>query len=242
MFSLLFAVYCLAIVTIFMVLSALALVICYPFDKQRKAVHWCSKILCMCFWYAPITWKRRISGKENIDPSQPYVIVINHNSMVDILSLYFLPLVFRWVSKREVFRIPWIGEYLYLHGDIAIERGSAEAMIKVREQGKMWLGKGASVAIFPEGTRSKDGEIHRFKQGAFILAKEAGVPILPVVFDGTTTVFRRDRKWLFNWHEVLTVRALKPISAEEVASREASELASLTHDMMVEALAEIRSK
>lgn len=241
MFTLLFGIYSIVIVTLFMILSALALVVCYPFDSGRKAVHWCSKVLCMCFWRIPPTWRITVEGLENVDRHQPYVIAINHNSMVDIISLYFIPLTFRWVSKREVFRIPWIGEYLYLHGDIAIERGSAEAMVKVREQGKMWIGRGVSVAIFPEGTRSKDGEIHRFKQGAFLLAKEAGVPVLPVILDGTTTVFRKDRKYLFNWREHLTVRALKPISAEEVAASEPSELAVRTHDMMAEALADIRS-
>ena len=78
--------------------------------------------------------------------------------------------------------MPFMGPLLTIHGDIPIERGNAaEAMAKVLRLGKLWLSRGASVAIFPEGTRSKTGEINRFKAGAFSLAKEAGVEILPIV-------------------------------------------------------------
>ena len=159
-----------------------------------------------CQSAATLTWKRKISGLENVDKNKPYVIVINHNSMVDIISLYFVRLNFRWVSKQEVFRIPFIGPMLWMHGDIAIQRGRAtESMKKVIRDGMMWLNRGVSVAIFPEGTRSKNGEIQRFKGGAFVLAKEAGVDILPVVMDGTTKIFR-PKSIFFNWKHCLTLK------------------------------------
>lgn len=239
MLSLLFYIYTLAAITVFFVLSAVALVVCWPFDKGRRVVHELSRILCMCFWRVPPTWKRDISGLENVDRSQPYVIVLNHNSMVDIISLYFVPLNFRWVSKREVFRIPFIGGFLMLHGDIAIERGrAAEAMHKVIHDGKEWLSRGVSVAIFPEGTRSKDGEMHRFKQGAFVLAKEAGVPVLPVVLDGTRNLLKPS--FLFNWRHRLTVHVLPPVPAERVRDMELQELMSEVHGMMAGELSAIR--
>ena len=160
--------------------------------------------------------------------------------MADIISLYFLPLNFRWVSKEEVFRIPYIGPLLIAHGDIPIQRGRAsEAMAKVVNDGKMWISRGASIAIFPEGTRSKDGEIHRFKQGAFALAKEAGVEILPVVMDGTRNIFKPKSYW-FNWKHRLTVKVLPPISAERVAVTEPADMAKEVQEMMTGALAEIR--
>jgi len=177
---------------------------------------------------------------EHIDPNKSYVITLNHQSMADIISLYFLPLNFRWVSKQEVFRIPYIGPLLIAHGDIPIQRGrAAEAMAKVVNDGKMWISRGASIAIFPEGTRSKDGEIHRFKQGAFALAKEAGVEILPVVLDGTRNIFKKKSYW-FNWKHRLTVKVLPPISAERVAATEPAEMAKEVQEMMTSALAEIR--
>lgn len=193
----------------------------------------------MCFWYGVPTWRRKIEGLENIDKKKSYVIVINHNSMVDILALYFLPLNFRWVSKREVFRIPYIGQLLTIHGDIAIDRSKgADSMRKVTEDGKMWIGRGASIAMFPEGTRSKSGEMGRFKQGAFALAKEAGVEILPVVMHGTRTVL--NKFYLVNWRNVLKVSVLPPISAEEVAATPMPELMEKTRTMMYEKYNQLR--
>ncbi len=193
----------------------------------------------MCFWYGVPTWRRKIEGLENIDKKKSYVIVINHNSMVDILALYFLPLNFRWVSKREVFRIPYIGQLLTIHGDIAIDRSKgADSMRKVTEDGKMWIGRGASIAMFPEGTRSKSGEMGRFKQGAFALAKEAGVEILPVVMHGTRTVL--NKFYLVNWRNVLKVSVLPPISAEEVAATPMPELMEKTRTMMCEKYNQLR--
>jgi 1-acyl-sn-glycerol-3-phosphate acyltransferase len=159
--------------------------------------------------------------------------------MVDILALYFLPLNFRWVSKREVFRIPYVGQLLTIHGDIAIDRSKgADSMRKVTEDGKMWIGRGASIAMFPEGTRSKSGEMGRFKQGAFALAKEAGVEILPVVMHGTRTVL--NKFYLVNWRNVLKVSVLPPISAEEVAATPMPELMEKTRTMMCEKYNQVR--
>ena len=240
MLTLIFALYTIVELTFWFIVSWIVLGVCYPFDKARKAVHWCSKMICMMFWKAPFTWKQCVSGLENIDKNKTYVIAINHQSMADIIALYFLPLNFRWVSKQEVFKMPYIGPMLICHGDIPIQRGNPrESMAKVINDGKMWISRGASIAIFPEGTRSKDGEIHRFKGGAFALAKEAGVEILPVVLDGTTKIFKKKSCW-FNWRNVLTVKVLPPISAEKVAATDASELAQEVQAVMTEALAEIR--
>lgn len=240
MLSLLFYIYIVVELTFFFILSVVALVVCFPFDKPRRVVHSISRAICMCFWLVPPTWRRTILGREKIDSKTSYVIVINHNSMADIISLYFLPLNFRWVSKREVFRMPYIGPLLTIHGDIAIDRGrGAEAMRKVVEDGKMWVSRGASIAMFPEGTRSKTGEIQRFKMGAFALAKEAGVAILPVVLDGTRDVVKKN--YLFNWRNHLKISVLDPIPAEEVATADMSALMTRVHDDMVAELARLRS-
>ena len=240
MITLIFAIYTLIVLTLFTLLSFVALIVCYPFDKRRRVVHELSRALCFSWWYVPFTWRRRIEGLEHVDKNKPYVIVINHNSMVDIISLYFVRLNFRWVSKQEVFRIPFIGPLLWMHGDIAIQRGRAtESMRKVLNDGKMWLGRSVSVAMFPEGTRSKNGEIQRFKSGAFALAKEAGVEILPVVMDGTTKIFRPKSFW-FNWKHRLTVKVLPPISAAKVAVTETGDLSREVQEMMTEALSQIR--
>ncbi len=223
------------------VLSFIALIVCYPFDKKRSVVHRISAWLTnTVFIFAPLA-RRRVVGMENIDPNKAYVMVLNHQSMVDILSIYNLPLVFKWVSKREVYRIPIVGRLLWMHGDIVINRASAkEAMQLVHTKGMEWLKKGATVSIFPEGTRSKDGEIHNFKAGAFILAKDAGVPILPVVLDGTRSLVRKG--WMINWRNVITIKVLPEIPAEEVAERSIKEVMAQVHTDMVDALADIRAE
>ncbi len=206
MLTLLYALIVLVACTVLYALTFVALVLCWPFDRKRRVVHALSKLLTDIIFGLPPHWHRRVVGAENVDRSKAYVIVLNHNSMVDIACFYCVPLVFKWVSKREVYKIPFIGRFLLAHGDIIIDRGSAsEAMGKVTERGRMWLSRGASVCIFPEGTRSKDGEIHRFKAGAFLLAKKAGVPILPVVLDGTTGLMRG--KLRLNWRNTITIPA-----------------------------------
>jgi 1-acyl-sn-glycerol-3-phosphate acyltransferase len=239
MLTLLYFIVILVVAVVLYVASFIALVVCYPFDKKRVVVHkisvWITDAL---FGLSGI--KRKVIGMENIDPNASYVMVLNHNSMADIITIYNLPLVFKWVSKREVYRIPIVGRLLFAHGDIVINRASTkEAMNLVHTKGKEWLAKGASVSIFPEGTRSKDGEIHNFKAGAFILAKDAGVPILPIVLDGTNRVIRKGTIFM-NWRNRVTVKVLPPVSREEIAQRTMKEVMAQVHDDMVNALAEIR--
>ena len=221
------------------VVTFVALIICYPFDKKRFVVHKLSKWLTDAYFGFGLVMKRKVEGIENIDPNGKYVMVLNHNSMIDILSIYNLPLVFKWVSKKEVYRIPIVGRLLLAHGDIVINRASTkEAMQLVHTRGLEWLKKGASVAIFPEGTRSKDGEIDNFKAGAFILAKDAEVPILPIVLDGTDRVVRKG--FFMNWSNRIIIKILPPVSKEEVVERPIKEVMAEVHDNMVNALAEIR--
>ena len=222
MLSLLLYLYAIVICTLFLIVSALVLVVTWPFDKSRRAVHELSRVLVHLFFGVPPLWRFRVEGLEHVDRSRSYVIVLNHQAMTDIPALYCVPLNFRWVSKREVFRIPFFGQFLRLHGDICIDRGHA------------------SVAIFPEGTRSKDGEIHRFKAGAFELARKAGVEILPVVLDGTTTLVKRNR--LFNWRNTIRVKVLAPVPAGQVAATDTKELMAGVRERMVGALEAIRNE
>lgn len=240
MLTILYYLVCLVAATVLFVASFIALVVCYPFDKKRVVVHTLSKWITDVIFGLPIFMKREVIGLENIDPRKAYVMVLNHNSMVDIISIYNLPLIFKWVSKKEVYRIPIVGQLLFAHGDIVINRASAkEAMQLVHTRGLEWLKKGASVSIFPEGTRSKDGEIHNFKAGAFILAKDAGAPILPIVLDGTNTMVRNG--WLMNWRNKITIRILPPVSAEDVVNRDIKDVMTEVRDNMVAALADIRA-
>lgn len=239
MLSLLYYIFAVLLCTGFMILSAAALVVCYPFDRGRRVVHELSRVLVRIFFAVPPGWRQQVVGCERIDPKQRYVIVLNHNTVVDIPTLYYLPLNFRWVSKREVFRVPFFGQFLVLHGDICIDRGrAAEALDQMVREGRKWIGRGASIAVFPEGTRSKDGEIHRFKAGAFTLAKEAGVAVLPVVMDGTASLIRPNLA--FRWRNRITIRVLEPVAAETVAATDPHELMEQVRTRMCDALRELR--
>lgn len=239
MLSALYYLFLVVLCTVFMLLSAVALVVCWPFDRARRVVHELSRVLVRIFFFIPPLWRLRVLGREHVDRSKSYVIVLNHNTVIDIPALYSIPLNFRWVSKREVFKVPFFGQFLVLHGDICIDRGrAAEAKEQMVREGCKWIRRGASVAVFPEGTRSKDGEIHRFKTGAFALAKEAGVGVLPVVLDGTNTLVRKN--FMFDWRNRITVRVLPPVDADTVAATEVHELAQQVHDDMADALREVR--
>lgn len=239
MLSVLFYIFLTLLCTVFMVLSAIALILCWPFDKARRVVHGLSRILVRIFFAIPPLWRQKVIGRELIDNKKSYIIVLNHRTVIDIPALYYLPLNFRWVSKREVFKTPFFGQFLVLHGDICINRGrAAEAMEQVLRDGKLWISRGASVAVFPEGTRSKDGEIHRFKAGAFTLAKEAGVEILPVVMNGTNTLIRKNA--LFNWRNRITIKVLPPVPVEHIVATDTHELMQEVHESMCSALKEIR--
>lgn len=240
MLSILYYIFTVIHTTVWCIVSAIVLALTYPFDKSRRWVHEISRYMTWVFFGLPPRVRRTIDGLENIDRSKPYVIALNHSSGVDIIAAYKIPLNFRWVSKREVFRIPFFGPMLLVHGDIPIERGNAAAaMAKVIHEGKIWLGRGASVAIFPEGTRSKDGQIHRFKSGAFNLAKEAGVEILPVVMTGTASMFRG---WRMNWTNRIRIRVLPAVSEAEAASMDVKELTQAVQERMAAALAGLRGE
>ena len=241
MLSILYYIFTLLQVSFWFVVSIIVLGVTYPFDNSRRWVHECSRYICKWLFGIPPRMKRTIDGVENIDPSKAYVMVMNHNSGIDIFAAYKIPLNFRWVSKREVFRVPFMGPLLTIHGDIPIERGNpSEAMAKVLSLGKLWLGRGASVAIFPEGTRSKTGEINRFKMGAFNLAKEANVEILPIVMTGTNKMFRKG--WLVNWTNHVAIRVMKPIPVEEIAATDVKEMAQKVREQMVDELAKLRKE
>ena len=241
MLTILYYIFTLLQVSVLFVLSIIVLAVTYPFDKSRRWVHECSRWICGLLYGVPPFIRRTIDGVENIDKNKAYVMVLNHNSGFDIFAAYKIPLNFRWVSKREVFRVPFMGPLLTIHGDIPIERGNAsEAMAKMLRLGKLWLGRGVSVAIFPEGTRSKTGQINRFKAGAFNLAKEAEVEILPIVMTGTNEFFRKG--WLVNWRNRVGIRVLPPVPVEQIRAMEVKELMQQTQERMVEALAQLRDE
>ncbi|MFR9649107.1 MAG: lysophospholipid acyltransferase family protein [Rikenellaceae bacterium] len=241
MISILYYILALSMGFVTLLLGAIITPFSLLFNGRRRALHEMTRAVTRAFFTIIFTWRKSISGFENIDKNRSYVIVANHQSMIDILAIYYIPLHFKWVSKREVYFIPMFGQYLWLQGNITIDRKSGVAsMEKILNMGTKWLSEGVSIVIFPEGTRSKSGEIGRFKAGAFNLAAEAGVDILPVVMDGTSSLFKG--KLSFNWRNKLTVKVLPAIPAEQVVNSDLKELMGRVKSDMVDALKSIREE
>jgi 1-acyl-sn-glycerol-3-phosphate acyltransferase len=165
---------------------ALALfLVTLPFDRRRVVLH-----LYSCFWasfyvYANPLWRARIQGRQKLPWRGSAVIVANHLSLVDILVLYGLYRPFKWVSKAENFKVPMVGWNMTLNDCVRLTRGDRESIRAMMSHCRRHLARGSPLLIFPEGTRSRDGRLQPFKDGAFRLAMEAKVPVIPVAIRGT---------------------------------------------------------
>jgi 1-acyl-sn-glycerol-3-phosphate acyltransferase len=180
-----------------------------PFDRGRYAVGYLfRKIGPVAATLNPL-WRFRTSGAFPADPRRPYVVVSNHESFADILLISHLPWEMKWLSKAELFRIPFLGWLMQLAGDIPLRRGFGPSAVEAMARCRQVLEQRVSVMIFPEGTRSATPEMLPFKDGAFRLAVEAGVPVLPLAVSGTRTALRK-HDWRFG-RSVAEVRVLEPV-------------------------------
>lgn len=139
------------------------------------------RLMCYLLWV-----RVEVEGLAHIDPRQSYVFVLNHQSYFDIFTVYgWLPNIFKWVMKIELRRIPFVGLACQAAGHIFIDRSSPLAASKSIEKAKEQLRNGVSVVIFPEGTRSHDGKMLPFKRGAFRIASDLALPIVPATLVGS---------------------------------------------------------
>ena len=134
----------------------------------------------------------RVNGLSNIEPDKSYVYMANHQSNFDIpVLLGYLPVQFRWLAKAELFKIPVFGRAMRGAGYVKIDRFNQESAFDSISEAAQKMKDGVSVMIFPEGTRSKDGRIKSFKKGGFVMAVDAGVPIVPIIIRGTWSIMAK---------------------------------------------------
>lgn len=208
----------------FYLVAALLRIATYPFDRRLRLLH-----LFTCFWASFYTWmmpawRIRIEGRENVRKNVAYVVVSNHQSQLDILIAFRLFFHFKWVSKSEIFRVPLIGWNMTMNRYIKLKRGDKESVARMLRECEMHLDEGSSIFMFPEGTRSPDGEVKAFKPGAFLLAREKKVPILPIVISGTNKAlpkysmnFTGVQKIYIKIFEEIPYAAFADLSTEETA-------------------------
>jgi 1-acyl-sn-glycerol-3-phosphate acyltransferase len=169
-----------------------------------------------------------VEGIENLDPQQTYVFAGNHCSQYDIFSFQgYFPHDFRWIAKKELFRIPLLGQAMQRVGYISIDRSHGREALKSLDQAAKRITAGSSVLIFPEGTRSSDGLLHEFKTGAVLLAIKAGVPIVPLGFNGSYEVLPKGN--LLPKSGAITIRIGPPIPTEHYKTSDKQVLARDLH-------------
>ena len=193
----------------------------------------------------PVTWgkticrlagvKVRIEGAENLTPDQTYIFVGNHVSQFDIFGFQgYFPHDFRWIAKKELFRIPLFGPAMLRSGIVPIDRSHGREALRSLNKAAEQIAGGTSVLIFPEGTRSADGRLHPFKTGAVMLSIKAGVPVIPIGFNGTYSILPKG-KLLANCGEIV-IRIGSPISTESYKPADKQKLANHLHDRVAELL------
>ena len=156
--------------------------------------------------------KVSVNGRENIDPKTSYIFVANHQGAFDIFSVYgFLGHNFRWMMKASLRKIPFVGYACFKGGHIFVDRSNARSIRESMDKARHQLSDGMSLVVFPEGSRSKTGKLGAFKRGAFLLATELNLPVVPVTISGAYEVMPRSAKLPRPGHITLTIH--HPIAA-----------------------------
>ena len=185
-FSVVYWVFIVATMPVLFLGAVLLFLVTVPFDRRRVAVHLYSCAWATFYVVANPLWRATVEGRDKLPWKGPAVLVANHLSMLDILVVYGLFRPFKWVSKAELFRVPVIGWNMWLNDYVPVLRGDRESIREMMDRCRAHLARGAPVMLFPEGTRSRDGRLGSFKEGAFRLAIEAGCPVIPLVITGTS--------------------------------------------------------
>jgi len=203
---------------VFMIVSSIALfpialliwALTVLFDRRLVLLH-----RFTCFWASLYTWfnpawRVHIEGREKIVDGTAYVMVANHQSLLDILVLFRLFAHYKWVSKIENFRIPCVGWNMSLNRYIKLRRGDRDSVQEMMTACEKTLADGSSIMMFPEGTRSMDGRLKAFKHGAFTLAQRMRAPILPIVVEGTAAALPK-HGFILQGRHAIRIRVLDAI-------------------------------
>ncbi|MCP4349399.1 MAG: 1-acyl-sn-glycerol-3-phosphate acyltransferase [Desulfobacterales bacterium] len=166
--------------------------------------------------------KVTVKGSSNIDPGKSYIYMPNHQSNFDIpVLLAYLDVQFRWLAKAELFKIPIFGSAMKKAGYISIDRSDRKSAFESLGRAAEII-KGASVLIFPEGTRSLDGKIRNFKKGGFVLAVDSGVPVVPVIIHGTRAIMPKKKMYIKPGNVVLEI--LEPVETSSYTRKNKDDL------------------
>jgi 1-acyl-sn-glycerol-3-phosphate acyltransferase len=178
--------YVLMIIPIFLVF-----IVTLPFDKHRLAANRMFMFVGRSFiWFNP-GWNIELRGLENYQAGESRIFVGNHQSFLDMPLLGSLPWNMKWVGKDGLFKVPILGQIMWMSGHLSVKRGTTQALNSMKKL-HPYLDAGIPVMIFPEGTRSRTGELLKFKGGAFVMAADTKTAVQPILISGTREIVRPD--------------------------------------------------
>ena len=205
------------------------------FDSDGRIQHQISRVWSrMLLMVSGV--KMQVVGLENIDPHLTYVFVANHRSFMDIpVLLAYLPLQFRFLAKKGLFLIPFLGTHLRRAGHLAVVKDNPRASLKsMTDAARILRQPGMSVMLFPEGGRSKDGELQNFIEGAAYIAVKAGVPVIPIAMTGTREVLPMGSLQIMSG--IVELRIGEPIPTAKLTMKDRNNLTQEMHDRVADLL------
>ncbi len=185
-------------------------------------------------------WRLHISGEVISNPRRPYVVVCNHQSLADIPLISNLPWEMKWMAKKELFDIPIVGWMMRLSKDISVDRKNPRSGAQALLKAQWYLQQKCSVMVFPEGTRTLDGRIRQFTDGAFHLAIKAKVAILPLVIEGSHDCIPKN-SWKFGKPSDIFLKVLPPIETSSLTIQDVPLLRDKVRTVIMKQIAEWRS-
>ena len=206
----------------------------FPFDPDRYRLGRFFRNSAVLAGNINPFWKFRIVDDVHPDPRRPYVFVSNHSSNADAFAIVRLPWEMKLLFKRSLLRIPLLGWQLLIAGDVPIVRGNKESARVAMEELKRWLARRVSVFFFPEGTRSPDGSLGPFREGAFRLAIEAGVDVVPLAISGAGQGLPK-HSFIFQ-PTTATLTVLPPVSTKGLSAADAPRLAAEIREVIARSL------
>ena len=232
----------------YQLLIALPLVLCATTLTALATIIGCALGGAKTWGYYPaMLWSRfmcwimllpvKVEGRELLDKKQSYVFVANHQGPYDIFLVYgYLGRSFRWMMKKSLRNIPLVGKACESAGHIMVDKSGPKAIHRTYEQAEQVLKHGVSLVVFPEGARSFTGHMAKFRRGAFQLADELRLPVVPVTIDGSFDVLPRQKGINFvTWHRLrLVIHA--PIVSEEQGSEAVQKTLEQSYETIMQAL------
>ena len=205
-------IFMLPMVLVLTILTSLVTIIGCVLGGGRIFSYYPAKIWAKLFCWLTLV-RVTVRGRENINRKTSYVFVANHQGAYDIFAIYgFLGHNFKWMMKKGLERIPLVGYACRKAGHIFVDNSSQAAVRRTMQDAESRLKDGMSVVVFPEGSRTLDGKMHTFKRGAYQLAMEFSLPVVPITIDGAYEVLpRRGAKLPRPGHIILTIH--EPIHA-----------------------------